>query len=201
VNLKLCRLALLLLLASVAFHVKAQSSTSEWKRYELGQGNFSVLFPREPREENPTAPASVGLKIESHIYSTGGPEGTFVAQYNLLGEPAAAWSAAAREIFQDSVWIGAAEGVDKQMEAAKLEDRTRVIEKRAIKFSGYPGREVVFTLGPLQGRMWTTLIGRQAFVAMVVGSSQTLPAQQKFLDSFTIKLVPLGSSPKQTQTP
>ncbi len=197
-SLKFCRLALLLLLASVALNVRAQSATPEWKRYELGQGNFSVLLPREPREETPPTPASVGLKIESHIYSTGGPEGSFVAQYNLLGEPAASWSAAAREVFQDSVWIGAAEGVDKQMEAAKLDQRIKVVEKRAIKFSGYPGREVVFTLGPFQGRMWTTLIGRQA---MVVGSVDTLPAQQKFLDSFTIKLVPLGSSPKQTPTP
>ena len=197
-GLKFCRAALLLLLASVAFRVEAQSPAAEWKRYELGQGNFSVLFPREPREETPKAPASVPLKIDSHIYSTGGPEGTFVAQYNLLGQPAAAWTEASREVFLDSIWVGASEGIDKQMEAAKVEHRMKVTEKKAIKFSGYPGRETIFTLGPFQGRMRATIIGRQAFVAMVMGSPATLTAQQKFLESFTIKLAPLDSSPKQT---
>ena len=61
-----------------------------------------------------------------------------------------------------------------------------------IKFNGHDGREVVFTLGPLTGSIWTTLIGRQAFGAMVIGTEKiTAEDRQKFFDSYTISLKPI----------
>ena len=199
-NLKFCRIALVLLLAGVAFDVKAQSGPAEWKRFELGKGNFSVLFPSEPKEDITSAPPSVGLAIDSYIYAASGANGSFVAQYNLLGEPAAGWTDATREIFLNGVWTGAAASFDKQMETAKLDYRSKLLETRAIKFSGYPGQERVFSLGPYRGRVWSTVIGRQAFVAMALGTEQSLADQQKFLESFTIKLVPLDT-PKKNPAP
>ena len=192
------RLALLLLLAGLALSVQAQTpATTEWKRYELGQGNFSVVLPSQPKEELESAPSSVGIPIDLYTYAVGTEAASFVAQYGVLGEGAEKWSESAKEYFHNGVWSGASKSFDKQMEENKFEFRSKLVEKRNIKFNGYDGREVTFTLGPFQGRIWTAIIGRQTFTAMALGAESTLADQQKFLNSFTIKLKPLGTSTKQ----
>lgn len=194
-RLKVCLLGLLIgcCLAGFAFDAQAQTAgVNEWKRYELGKGNFSVLFPSQPKEEFTPSPPNLLVPIDLYIYSVETEGGSFVAQYSLMGPAAEKWAESSKENFYAGVWEGASAGIDKEMEKGNLPFRAKLVEKREIKFNGYTGREVVFTLGPLTGRIWTTLIGRQAFGAMVVGTEQmTAEARQKFLDSFIITLKPI----------
>jgi hypothetical protein len=187
-------------LAGFAFNAQAQTAgANEWKRYELGKGNFSVLFPSQPKEDFQPSPANALVPIDLYIYSVETEQGSFVAQYSLLGPVAEKWAETTKEFFYDGVWEGASVGFDKEMEKGSLPFRTKLVEKREIKFSGYAGREVVFTLGPLTGRMRTAIIGRQAFGAMVLGTEEiTAEDRQKFFDSYTITPKPIPV--EQTRT-
>lgn len=194
-RLKVCLMGLLIscCLAAFAFNAQAQTAGAvEWKRYELGKGNFSVLFPSQPKEDFTPSPADMLVPIDLYIYSVETEQGSFVAQYSLLGAVAEKWVETTKEAFYDGVWEGASSGFDKEMENSSLPFRTKLVEKREVKFSGYAGREVVFTLGPLTGRMRTVIIGRQAFGAMVLGTVEiTAEDRQKFFDSYTITLKPI----------
>ena len=185
-------------LAGFAFNAQAQDG-KEWKRYELGKGNFSVLFPSQPKEDFQPSPASMLVPIDLYIYSVETEQGSFVAQYSLLGAVAEKWAETTKGAFYDGVWEGASGGFDQEMEKSGLPFRTNLVEKREIKISGYAGREVVFTLGPLTGRMRTAIIGRQAFGAMVLGTEEIAAGdRQKFFDSYTITLKPIPV--EQTRT-
>lgn len=183
-------------LAGFSFKAQAQSSSSvEWKRYELGKGNFSVLFPSQPKEESTPSPRNGAVPIDLYTYSVTTDEGVLIAQYSVLGEAALTWSESAIESFYDGVWTGASEAFDKEMIARNLSYRAVLVQKRKIKFGGSIGREVVFTLGNFHGRILTTVIGRQTFGATVMGTDKLSPAdRQKFLDSFIVTLKPLKSS-------
>lgn len=178
----------------VAFNTQAQSDAgaNEWKRYELGKGNFSALFPGQPKEEFKASPPSLEVQMDLHIYSVGTGEGSFVAQYGLMGAAAGKLPETAKQSFYDGVWLGASESFDKRMEENKLSFRTKLVERREIKLSGYDGREIVYTVGALHGRIWITVIGRQAFILMVMGTEKMpVEDQLKFLNSFTITLKPI----------
>lgn len=199
-RLKLSLFGLLLgcLLIGFAENAEAQNTPNQnWKRYELGQGNFSVLLPSQPKEQFTPSPPNAAVSVEVYIYSVASDGGAFVAQYSLLGEAALKWSEATKGSFYQSVWEGAAEGYNKEMANSKLEFRANLVAQRDIKFSGYSGQEVIFTLGPLQGQMWTTLVGRQAFGATVLGSEKLSAAdRQRFMESFTLTLKPVPAGTK-----
>lgn len=184
-------------LAGFAFNAQAQvAGANEWKRYELGKGNFSVLFPGQPKEEFKPSTSDAQIPIDMWVSLLDTEEGSFVAQYCVLGEAAEKWAESTKEHFYTGFWNGASDNFDKQMEAAKLSFRTKLEEKGEIKFSGYTGREMVFSLGPLRGRIWMTIVGRQAFAAMVLGSEKvTDEDRQKFLNSFTVTLQPIPVEP------
>lgn len=193
-RLKTFRVTLLIscCLAGLAVSVQAQSAGQyNWKRYEIGKGKLSALFPGPPKEEfRPSAPDMI-VSSDAYIYSVRAAGASFVAQYTILGEAAEEWSEGSREIFYEGVWKGASTSLDKEMEDNKIPFRTKMDEVRQIKFSGYSGHEVVFTVGPMRGRLWMTLIGRQAFGAMVVGTdTATVEDQDRFLNSVTINLKP-----------
>ncbi len=199
-RLKLSLFGLLLgcFLIGFAENAAAQNTRNqEWKRYELGQGNFSVLLPSQPKEHFTPSPPGAAVPIEVYIYSVTLDDGAFVAQYSILGEAALKWSESSKGSFYQGVWEGAAEGYDKEMANSKLEFRAKLVAQRDIKFSGYSGQEVIFTLGPLQGQMWTTLVGRQAFGATVLGSEKLSAAdRQRFMESFTLTLKPVPAATK-----
>ena len=196
VKLNLFGLLLGCLLIGCAANAEAQNTRSEeWKRYELGQGNFNVLLPRQPNEQFTPSPPNAPVPVEVYIYSVTLDDGAFVAQYSLFGEAALEWSDGAKGAFYQSVWDGAVEGFNKEMVNKNLEFRAKLVAQRDIKFSGYSGQEIVFTLGPLQGQMWTTLVGRQAFGATVLGSEKLSTAdRQKFMESFTLTLKPVPAA-------
>jgi hypothetical protein len=187
-------------IAGFAFNVQAQSKVvAEWTRYELGKGTFSVLFPSKPKEEFQPSPADLAVPIDLYMYTVEANEGVFAAQYGLLGEAAERWRESAAEAFYDGMWEGLSSGFDKQMETDKLAFRTVLQEKRKTSFSGYNGREIVFTVGPLRGRILMTIVGRHAFTAMVLRTEQMpLADQERFLNSFTIKQ-PLAQPAKTTK--
>ena len=195
---KLSLVALLLVCFLIGFaeNGEAQNTTNQnWKRYELGQGNFSVLLPSQPKEQFTPSPPGAEVPIEVYLYSVTLDGGAFVAQYSILGEAALKWSESSKGSFYQGVWEGAAEGYDKEMANSKLEFRAKLVAQRDIKFSGYSGQEVIFTIGPLQGQMWTTLVGRQAFGATVLGSEKLSAAdRQRFMDSFTLTLKPFPAA-------
>lgn len=182
-----------------AFSIQAQSATgsqtaAEWKRYELGKGAFSVLLPVKPVEEfksstNPVAPVSM------YTYASPTQDGAYVAQYNILGEDAENWSQATIEAYYKGVWDGVASTLNAGMESRNLPARATLVEKRKIKFSGYDGREVIFTLGKLKGRIQMTVVGRHAFAAMAMGAeSMTEADQERFFSSFIIKTSPASQT-------
>jgi len=77
--------------------------------------------------------------------------------------------------------------MDKQMEDRGLPHRVMVQQRQKTIFSGHEGREIVFTLGPLKGRLLMTRVSRHAFVAVAMRTEQgTVEDQEKFLNSFTI---------------
>lgn len=191
-------------LVGFAFNAQAQSKdsgsgTNEWKRYTLGQGNFNVLFPAPPKEEFKSAPPSLEVPLDLYIYSAAADEVSCLVQYGILGAVAEKWGESAKESFYEGVWRGATAALDKRMEESNLSVRTKLEEKREIKFSGYAGREVIFTLGAFRGHIWMTVVGRQVFTAIVLGTDKkTDEAQQRFLNSFTITPKPI--SVEQTMT-
>ncbi|HET6669714.1 MAG TPA: hypothetical protein VFH15_05730 [Pyrinomonadaceae bacterium] len=164
----------------------------EWKRYELGKGNFSVLLPEQPKEQFTPSPADAAVPIDIYSYAVVLKEGSYVAQYCLLGEVALNWAEATIDSFYDGVWQGAADGFDREMAGANLSFRAKVVDTREITFSGHKGREVIFTIGPLNGRMRITLVGRQAFGASVLGTDNlSIADRQRFMDSFVVTPKPI----------
>ena len=175
-----------------AFSIQALSFTvgqtaAEWKRYELGRGAFSILLPTKPAEEfkestNPDAPVSM------YIYSSPTNGGAYVVQYITLSKEAENWSQANVEAYYKGVWNGLANSFNNRMERQNLPARAMLIEKRKIKFSGYEGRELIFTLGELKGRVQMTVVGHYAFAAMAMGrESMTEADRERFFNSFIIK--------------
>lgn len=187
-------------LAGFAVHARAQSKeggtgVNQWQRYELGNGTFSVLLPAKPKEEHKTAPPELGLSVDLYTYSAETQSGAFVVQYGLLGKAAEQWKESAAESFYNGLWDGVARSFDRQMEESKLPHRIAMLEKRKVRFNNYDGREVLFSLGPLRGRIMMTLIGRHAFGAMVVGTeSLSAEEREKFFNSFTIKPSAVGQA-------
>ncbi len=185
-------------LIGFAENAEAQNTRNQaWKRYELGQGNFSVLLPSQPKEHFTPSPPNAVVPIEVYIYSVTADDGTYLAQYSILSEAALKWSESTKGSFYQGVWKGAADVYDKEMANSNQEFRAKLITQRAIKFSGYFGQEIIFALGPLQGQMWTTLVGRQAFGATVLGSEKLSAAdRQTFMESFTLTLKPVSHREK-----
>lgn len=180
-------------LSGFAVNAEAQNTGgAQWERYELGKGNFSVRLPEEPKEYFAPSPADALVSVEAYTYAVVLKEGNYVAQYCLLGEVALGWNEATKNSFYDGVWQGAADGYEKEMAGANLSFRTAIVETREIMFSGHKGREVIFTLGPLRGRMQMTLVGRQAFLASVLGTDKlSLAERRKFMDSFVVTPKPI----------
>jgi hypothetical protein len=176
--------------------VRAQSGrvkpgADEWTRYELAKGALSVLLPAKPLEEFKQSPPDTKVTVDLYIYSVQRPHGVLVAQYSLLGEVAETWSETSIESFYNGVWDGAALGFNNKMQKAGSELKVVLVEKRIIKFNNHDGREVRFTLGALKGRMLMTLIGREAFLAMVMRTDEmAIEDEEKFLNSYTIKVAP-----------
>lgn len=197
-NLKTLLIGLLLGCFLSGFAVKAEAQDTagaEWKRYELGNGNLSVLLPEQPKEHFTPSRADAGVPLEARTYVVLLQQGSYVAQYCLLGEVALGWNEATKNSFYDGVWKGAADGYEKDMAGAKLSFKVEMIETREIMLSGHKGREVIFTLGPLMGRMQMTLIGRQAFLASVLGTDKlSLADRRKFIDSFVVSPKPIPVS-------
>ena len=106
-RLKLSLFGLLLgcFLIGFAENAAAQNTRSQdWKRYELGQGNFSVLLPSQPKEHFTPSPPGAEVSIEVYIYSVTLDGGAFVAQYSILGEAALKWSESGKASFYQGVW-------------------------------------------------------------------------------------------------
>jgi hypothetical protein len=195
-RLKAFAVTLLISCCLVGFAVSVEAQTAgpyEWKRYEIGQGNLSALFPGEPKEAFSASSPDLLVSSDAYFYTFAVEGASFTAQYIILGEAAAKWPEGTREAFYEGVWTGASSSFDKEMEDNKLPYRSKMEQGREIKISGYSGHEVVFTLGPMHGRLWMTLIGRQAFGAMVFGADKlTVEDEQKFLNSLTITLKPIA---------
>lgn len=189
------------LAACLSLNAYAQSGTSkpapvEWKRYELGNGSFSVLLPGKPTEEFKRSPPDLEVPVDTYIYSVEAKEGVFVVQYSRMGEVAQTWSEAAVEAFYNGLWEGASRGLNGLMQKNGSEIRVALLEKRKIRFSSHDGREISYKLGALSGRIKMSVIGREAFTAMVLGTEGlTVEDQEKFLNSFTIKATPKVGKP------
>lgn len=194
----------LLYLIIFAFALSAQAQSADvtagdgaWRRYELGKGTFSVLLPGKPSEEFQSAPSSIGIPVDVYIYSVSTEKGAFVSQYSLLGAEAEKWLESTREAYYGGIWDGIIDGFNKQMEESNLPARVVLVEKRRVKFSGFDGRELTFTVGALKGQLLLTLVERHGFLAMVMGPEALTQAdRQRFLNSFTIKLSSARPAPR-----
>ena len=115
-------------LAGFAFNAQAQTAgANEWKRYELGKGNFSVLLPRQPKEEFTPSPSGLLVPIDSYLYSVELEEGSFIAQYSVMGPAAEKWADSAKENFYNGVWEGASGGMDLEMEKGNIPFRIKLV--------------------------------------------------------------------------
>jgi hypothetical protein len=195
------------LLSCLFLSAHAQSGTAkpvadEWTRYELAKGSISVLLPAKPTEEFKPSPPDLAVSIDMSVYSVERPNGVFVAQHCLLGEVAESWSEAAVEAFYNGLWDGASKGLNNMMQKNGSELRVVLLEKRKTTFSGYDGREISYRLGPLKGRIIMSVIGREAFTAMVLRTDEmTVEEQDKFLNSYTIKAAPRVKKTVSTSNP
>lgn len=174
----------------IGFGFNGHSQTAvrnEWKRYELGKGNFSVLLPGEPKETFlPAEPADL-IKINCHLYTVEPADGSLVASYCTMDESALKWTKANAASFYDGILTGLAEAYQKQIAANNLSYTVTVSPKREITFSGYKGREVEFAVGPWHGRIRMTAVGRLAFIATDFGTEKLSTAdRQKFFDSIIL---------------
>lgn len=189
------------LAACLSLPVQAQSGTGkpapvEWKRYELGNGTISVLLPGKPVEEFKRSPPNMEVPVDTYIYSVEVKEGVFVAQYSRLGEVAATWSEATVEAFYNGHWEGVSKALNGMMQKNGSELRVALLEKRKIRFSGHDAREISFKLGALKGSIKMSVVGREAFTAMVMGiEGQPPEEQERFFNSFTIKATPKTGKP------
>lgn len=185
-------LAVLYCLTVLAFKCEAQTPaesgrTTEWKRYDLSQGSFSVFLPGSPVEMDLASDPAVTLPIEYYVYSLATEQAVFITMRILIKDAAERWSEKGSNAFYDGFWASMAAGQDKEMEAQKLPHRTKLLERRKSSLSGYEGQEFIFTTGLLQGRVLITRIGRHSFVAGVL-RSETKPAADvdKYFTSFVI---------------
>ena len=89
------RLTILLIVYGLAGSVVTSQSQNaagpQWKRYSLGKGAFSVLFPVKPTEEFKASPPALSLPIDLYATSVATAEGIYVAQYSFLGDQAEKW--------------------------------------------------------------------------------------------------------------
>ena len=186
------RLTILLIVYGLAGSVVPSQSQNaagqtQWKRYSLGKGAFSVLFPEKPTEEFKASPPALSLPIDLYVTSVATAEGIYVAQYSFLGDQAEKWQETTSESFYNGLWNGISSSINKQMEDRGLPHKTIVQQTQKTTFSGQDGRELIFTLGPLKGRLLMTRVGRHAFAAVVMRTEQgTVEDQERFLNSFTI---------------
>jgi len=98
------RVSVLLMVYGIASSlVSSQSQNAagptEWKRYHLGKGAFSVLFPVKPTEEFKASPPSVALPIDLYVTSVATAGGIFLAQYSVLGDATEKWKEETSETF------------------------------------------------------------------------------------------------------
>lgn len=166
-----------------------------WKRYDLSLGSFSVLLPGKPVESHVSS--TMTMPVEHYSYSVMAEDAIFITMRALIPEAAERWSASADSAYYKGFWDSFAAGIDKQMEAAKSPDKTKLLERRKASLSGYVGQEFVFTVGALQGRVLVTRIGRHSFVAGLL-RPETTPATdgEKFFRSFTISATWLSEQKK-----
>ena len=189
----ICLIALALASTSQAQTTANSATPVEWKRYELGSGTFSILLPGKPVEQIKSAKITPTLSVQMRLYAVSVGQGAYITQYNLLSEEAEGWTANQIEVFYNGVWDGVVKGISAQLERGKLDMQVTLAEKRKTKVSGYDGREVLFNVGQLKGRIVMALVGRHAFTAMALGSEDMTAADRnRFFNSFTIKMLPVG---------
>jgi hypothetical protein len=186
------------LLIGLAFNIQGQTpAQNEWKRYELGKGNFSVLLPSEPKETFLPAEPNDLIKINCHLYTAEPPDGSLVASYCAMDQSASQWTKANTDSFYDGILTGLTEAYQKQIAANNLSYTVTVSPKRDIDFSGRKGREVEFAVGPWHGRIRMTAVGRHAFIATDFGTEKLSTAdRQKFFDSIILTPKPTGVNTK-----
>jgi len=174
----------------IGFGSNGQSQTAvrnEWKRYELGKGNFSVLLPSDPKETFLLAEPADLIKINCHLYTAEPEDGSLVASHCTMDDSASKWTKANTDSFYDGILTGLAEAYQKQIAANNLSYTVTVSPKRDVAFSGYRGREVQFAVGPWHGRIRMTAVGRHAFIATDFGTDKLSTAdRQKFFDSIIL---------------
>ena len=168
---------------------KTTTAIKEWKRYNLGNGRLSVLLPDDPEEQVDEQTPTAGLTLKSHTYTTNVKQGSYGVTCFILSEAADKWSESAVESFYNGVWQGVSETYDTEFKKQGISWKTNMIEKRKVQFSSYDGREITFTIGLLKGRLMMTLVGHQAFTAMVIGTEGlSIDDQEKFFKSITINI-------------
>lgn len=166
-------------------------AVKEWKRYYLGKGQMSVLLPVDPLEDLVEKTLEAGLVIKSYVYTANVKPGAYVLSHVVLPEEAEKWSGNILEIFYNSAWQEIARTVDADFEKKGISWKMILIEKRKIQVSGHDGREISFSLGILNGRVRMTLVGHQAFTAMVFGTEDlSIDDQENFFKSITINVSP-----------
>lgn len=181
--------------ASVA-HAQGSNAESkdvkEWKRYYLSKGQLSVLLPTDPQEDVQEKTAEYGLIVDSYTFTANIKPGAYVVSHVVLPEAAEKWAGNTLEFFYNGVWQGIAKTFDTEFEKKGVSWKTNLIEKRKIQFSGHEGREISFSIGIINGRVMMTLVGHQAFTAMVFGTEDiSTDDQEKFFKSITINVSPI----------
>ena len=168
------------------------NAVKEWKRYYLRKGQLSVLLPVDPQEDVVEKTIEAGFVVKSYVYTAAVKPGAYVLSHVVLPEEAEKWSGNILEIFYNSAWQEIAKTVDADFEKKGISWKMILIEKRKVQFSGHDGREISFSLGILNGRVMMTLVGHQAFTALVFGTEDlSIDDQEKFFKSITINVSPI----------
>ena len=192
---KLIRSVLLFLLVLVTVNIIHAQQTApaaptpsatptEWQRYDLGDGAYSVMTPSKPSEVKNPPTAEISDMYVATVSST---NYIFVSQYSKFTIEVSK-SADLVKTFYEGAWKGIQEEFDKQAQESKT-PKVTVREQKETTFRGRPAREIIFNIGPLLGRVIMTVSERHAYIVMVMRKDQTsLAEEEKYLSSFSLKL-------------
>jgi hypothetical protein len=140
-----------------------------WSKFSPKDGNFSVLMPGKPKEEQKTG-TSPDEPVEDRTYSVETKEGLFIVAYADFAQDIA--QANPKDVL-DEVTKGFATG------------GTKVVSQREISLNGTPGREVEYTVAAgLNAQARIFLVDKRLYLVQVVTTKNE--DRQRFLNSFQL---------------
>ncbi len=161
----------------------ANSPTGSGYTYNSKDGNYTVVFPAKPSEQNQTANSAKGpIPFVLAIYTDDSKQRAFLTSSSNLPLP---------EGKKPSDY-NPEKGLDGARDGASKSAKATIVKETKITQNGYPGREITMKGGKntaILQRIFIDPKGPTLYQAVVVAADGNLefPEAKAFIDSLSIK--------------